>query len=175
MVADPEYDRILMDQLVQAIVLTSQGVPFIQGGDEFLRTKGGNDNSYNAGDAVNQFVWERKAQHRDVFNYYAGLIHLRNNHPAFRMSSADDVRKHLTFLSSPDNTLAFQLTGHANGDAWNNIIVIYNPTKANAVVTLPAGSWTIVGTQGHVDETPLGQAAGTVVVPGIACEILYQN
>lgn len=172
---DPEYDRILMDQLVQAIVLTSQGVPFIQGGDEFLRTKGGNDNSYNAGDAVNQFVWERKAQHRDVFNYYAGLIHLRNNHPAFRMSSADDVRKHLTFLSSPDNTLAFQLTGHANGDAWNNIIVIYNPTKANAVVTLPAGSWTIVGTQGHVDETPLGQAAGTVVVPGIACEILYQN
>ena len=173
--SDPEYDRILMDQLVQAIVLTSQGVPFIQGGDEFLRTKGGNDNSYNAGDAVNQFVWERKSQHSDVFNYYAGLIHLRNNHPAFRMSLADDVRKHLTFLSSPDNTIAFQLTGHANGDAWSNIIVIYNPTKANAVVTLPEGSWTIVGTQGHVGETALGQAAGTVVVPGIACEILYQS
>ena len=172
---DPEYDRILMDQLVQAIVLTSQGVPFIQGGDEFLRTKGGNDNSYNAGDAVNQFEWERKMQHIDVFNYYAGLIALRNNHPAFRMSSADDVRKHLTFLSSPDDTLAFQLTGHANGDAWANILVIYNPTKANVVVSLPAGSWTIVGTQGHVGETSLGQAAGTVVVPGIACEILYQN
>ncbi len=172
---DPEYDRILMDQLVQAIVFTSQGVPFIQGGDEFLRTKGGNDNSYNAGDAVNQFAWELKSQHMNVFNYYAGLIALRNNHPAFRMSSADDVRKHLTFLSSPDNTLAFQLTGHANGDTWANILVIYNPMKANAVVSLPAGSWTIVGTQGHVDETPLGQAAGTVVVPGIACEILYQN
>ena len=171
---DPEYDRILMDQLVQAIVLTSQGVPFIQGGDEILRTKGGNDNSYNAGDAVNQFEWERKTQHMDVFNYYAGLIHLRNNHPAFRMSSADDVRKHLTFLNSPDNTVAFQLTGHANGDAWATIVVIYNPTKANAVVSLPEGSWTIVGTQGRVDETPLGQAAGTVVVPGIACEILYQ-
>jgi len=172
---DPEYDRILMDQLVQAIVLTSQGVPFIQGGDEFLRTKGGNDNSYNAGDAVNQFEWERKAQYMDVFNYYAGLISLRNNHPAFRMSSADDVRKHLTFLASPDNTVAFQLTGHANGDAWANIIVIYNPMKANAVVSLPEGSWTIVGTQGHVGETSLGQAAGTVVVPGIACEILYQD
>lgn len=171
---DPEYDRILMDQLVQAIVLTSQGVPFIQGGDEFLRTKGGNDNSYNAGDAVNQFEWERKSQHMDVFNYYAGLIHLRNNHPAFRMASADDVRKHLTFLASPDNTVAFQLTGHANGDAWASIVVIYNPTKANVVVSLPEGSWTIVGTQGHVGETSLGKAAGTVVVPGIACEILYQ-
>lgn len=173
--SDTEYNRILMDQLVQAIVLTSQGIPFIQGGDEFLRTKGGNDNSYKAGDAVNQFAWERKSQHMDVFNYYAGLIALRNHHSAFRMSSADDVRKHLTFLGSPDNTVAFQLTGHANGDAWATIIVIYNPTKANAVVSLPAGSWTIVGTQGHVDETPLGQAAGTVVVPGIACVILYQN
>lgn len=172
---DPEYDRILMDELVQAIVLTSQGMPFVQGGDEFLRTKGGNDNSYNVGDAVNQFEWERKFQHSDVFNYYAGLIHLRNDHPAFRLPTADAVRQYLSFLESPDNTVAFQLTDHANGDAWATIIVIYNPTKANAVVTLPAGSWTIVGTQGHVGETSLGQVAGTVVVPGITCEILYQN
>ncbi|GAC1402968.1 MAG: type I pullulanase [Ktedonobacteraceae bacterium] len=172
---DMEYDRMLMDQLVQAIVLTSQGVPFIQGGDEFLRTKGGNDNSYNAGDAVNQFEWERKSQYADVFNYYASLISLRNSHPAFRLSSADDVRKHLSFLSSPDNTVAFQLAGHANGDAWANIVVIYNPMKTNVVVSLPEGSWTIVGTQGHVGEMSLGQASGTVVVPGITCEILYQG
>ncbi len=172
---EPEYDRILMDELVQAIVFTSQGLPFIQGGDEFLRTKGGNDNSYNAGDTVNQFDWGRKSPHRDVFNYYAGLIHLRNNHPAFRLTSADEVRKHLSFLASPDNTVAFQLTDHANGDSWKNIVVIYNPTKASVVVALPEGRWTIVGTQGRVDETPLGQAAGTIVVPGIACEILYQN
>lgn len=172
---DPEYDRILMDELVQAIVLTAQGQPFIQGGDEFLRTKGGNDNSYNAGDAVNRFEWERKLHHMDVFNYYAGLIHLRNNHPAFRLTTAEDVRKHLSFLDSPENTVAFQLTDHANGDLWQTILVIYNPMKANAVVTLPGGSWTIIGTQGHVGETSLGQASGTVVVPGITCEILYQN
>ncbi len=172
---DTEYDRILMDLLAAAIVLTSQGIPFIQGGDEFLRTKGGNDNSYNAGDTVNQFVWALKTQYNDVFNYYAGLIHLRNNHPAFRMSSAEDVRQHLTFLDSPDNTIAFQLSEHANGDSWTNILVIYNPMKANAVVSLPEGSWTIVGTQGHVGEASLGQAAGTVVVPGITCEILYQK
>ncbi len=171
---DTEYDRILMQELVMAIVFTSQGQPFIQGGDEFLRTKNGNDNSYNAGDAVNQFDWGRKARHHDVFDYYAGLIHLRNNHPAFRLRSADDVRKHLNFIGSPDNTVAFQLTGHANGDAWTNIVVIYNPTRANAIIVLPEGSWTIVGTQGHVGEASLGQAAGTVVVPGIACIILYQ-
>ena len=90
------------------------------------------------------------------------------------MVSTDDVRQHHAFLASPDNTVVFQLSGHANGDSWANIIVIYNPMKANAVVSLPEGSWTIVGTQGHVGEASLGQAAGTVVVPGIACEILYQ-
>ena len=172
---DPEYDRILMQELIMAIVFTAQGQPFIQGGDEFLRTKNGNDNSYNAGDAVNQFDWERKTQHHNVFDYYAGLIHLRNNHPAFRLRSADDIRKHLTFLGSPDNTVAFQLAEHANGDAWAGIVVIYNPTKASVVVSLPEGSWTIVGTQGHVGESSLGQAAGTIVVPGITCEILYKN
>lgn len=172
---DPEYDRILMDELAQAIVMTAQGIAFMQGGEEFLRTKGGNDNSYNAGDSVNQFDWARKSQYSDVFNYYAGLIQLRRAHPAFRMTTAEDIQDHLSFLNSPANTVAFQLIGHANGDAWENIIVIYNPNKAAVVVTLPAGHWTVVGTQGHVGEHALGQAAGTVVVPGITCEILYQN
>ncbi len=172
---DMEYDRILMDELAQAVIMTSQGVSFMQGGEEFLRTKRGSDNSYNAGDAVNQFYWSRKAQYVDVFNYYAGLIRLRSNHPAFRMTSADEVRKHLSFINSPDNTVAFQLIGNANGDTWSNIIVIYNPNKTNVVVTLPGGSWTIIGTQGRVGETSLGHAAGTVVVPGISCQILYQN
>jgi len=172
---DPEYDRILMDELAQAIVMTAQGIAFMQGGEEFLRTKGGNDNSYNAGDSVNQFDWARKAQYVDVFNYYTGLIQLRKAHPAFRMASAEDIQQHLAFLNSPANTVAFQISGHANGDTWNNIIVIYNPNKLTEVITLPAGHWTIVGTQGHVGENALGQASGTVVVPGITCEILYQN
>ena len=170
---DPEYDRILMDELAQAVVMTAQGIAFLQGGEEFLRTKGGNDNSYNAGDSVNQFDWARKAQYHDVFNYYAGLIQLRKAHPAFRMTSTADIQQHLSFLESPPNTLAFLLRDHANGDAWEHIVVIYNPNKAAVVVPLPEGSWTIVGTQGHVGENALGQAAGTVVVPGITCQILY--
>ncbi|HCI81678.1 MAG TPA: type I pullulanase [Ktedonobacter sp.] len=172
---DPEYDRILMDELAQAIVMTSQGIPFMQGGEEFLRTKGGSDNSYNAGDSVNEFDWSRKAHYIDVFNYYASLIHLRKAHPAFRMTSAEDIQQHLTFLNSPANTVAFQISGHANGDSWGNIIVIYNPNKLTEVITLPAGSWTIFATQGHVGGNAPGQASGTVIVPGISCVILYQN
>jgi pullulanase len=169
-----DSDRIKMDELAQAVVLTSQGIPFFQGGEEMLRTKGGNGNSYNAGDAVNQFDWSRKARYWKVFSYYAGLIHLRRAHPAFRMTSANDVHTHLSFLDSPANTLMFSITGHANGDSWGNILVIYNPTNADVTCSLPSGQWTIVVRQDQIDYESLGQASGKVIVPAISCMVLYQ-
>ncbi|MCY0902329.1 MAG: type I pullulanase [Firmicutes bacterium] len=167
-------DRILMDELAQSVVMTSQGLAFMQGGEEMLRTKGGNGNSYNAGDAVNEFNWARKAEYPSVFNYYAGLIHLRLDHPAFRMTTAAQIRQNLEFLTSPSNTVEFELTNHANGDRWDNIVVIYNPNGAQSF-TLPSGKWTIVGTQGVMGERALGKASGAVNVPGITCEVLYQQ
>lgn len=203
--SDSEANRILMDELAQAVVFTSQGVPFMQGGEEMLRTKGGNGNSYNAGDAVNEFDWSRKSQYNNVFNYYAGMIHLREAHPAFRMTSTADIQQHLQFLPSPANTVEYELTNHANGDAWSNIVVIYNPGPA-ATFSLPVGQWNVVATQGKVgyvvqgqdaasnassvqtnDQATqpagtgdaqfqaIGQAQNTVSVPAMTCEILYQT
>ncbi len=164
---DSEADRIKMDKLAQAVVLTSQGVPFIQGGEEFLRTKSGNDNSYNAGDAINQFDWERKAIYQNVFDYYAGLIQLRRQHPAFRMITAQDINTHLNFLDSAPNTIAFTLGEHANGDPWKYILVIYNPNRSEVAFNLPGGEWTIVGTQ--------NKATNSIVAGSMACTILYQE
>jgi pullulanase len=167
--------RIKMALLAQAVVMTSQGIAFMQGGEEFLRSKGGNDNSYNAGDAVNRFDWSRKARYQRVFNYYAGLIRLRRQHPAFRLRSTEQINQHLDFLHSPDNTLAFLLKGHVNGDKWNNIIVIYNPNQTDAAVELPAGNWHIVIEQDQVNEQGLGQAEGEVNVASISTMVLYQE
>ncbi len=171
---DTEADRMKMDELAQAVILTSQGVAFLQGGEEMLRTKGGHSNSYNAGDAVNQFDWSRKAHYWKVFKYYAALIHLRRSHPAFRMRSASAIQAHLSFLESPENSLMFELVGHANGDSWENILVIYNPNKTHIECTLPPGKWTIVVSQDRISESYLGQASGWVTVPGISCMVLYQ-
>jgi pullulanase len=170
-----DEQHIKMDLLAQAAIMTAQGVAFIQGGEEFLRSKGDNDNSYNAGDAVNQFDWARKAQYNTVFNYYAGLIHLRTHHPAFRITTASEINQHLAFLDSPDNTLTFMIRGHANGDAWNNIIVIYNPNQDDIVCKLPEGSWTIAVEQDQVNEQGLGQAHESVTVGGISCMVLFQE
>ncbi|HEX6478987.1 MAG TPA: type I pullulanase [Ktedonobacteraceae bacterium] len=172
---DTGADRIKMDELAQAVILTSQGIAFLHGGEEILRTKGGNYNSYIAGDAVNQFDWSRKEQYWRVFRYYAGLIRLRKAHPAFRMGSASDIQTHLTFLDSPENALMFELSGHANGDSWKNMLVIYNPNKADIPCTLPRGNWNIVVSQDRISESYLGQASGEVIVPGISCMVLYQD
>ncbi len=165
--------RIRMDEFAQAIVMTSQGVAFMQGGEEMLRTKQGNGNSYNAGDAVNEFDWARKAEYMNVFNYYAGLIHLRDAHPAFRMTTAAQIVKHLQFLQSPGNTAEFELLNHANGDKWKNIVVIDNP-GARTSFQLPSGKWSIAGTVSQIGEKPLGFATGSVSVPGTTCEVLFQ-
>jgi pullulanase len=146
----------------------------IQGGDELLRTKGGDGNSVTSGDAVNQLDWSRKQQYPDVFSYYAGLFHLRQSHPAFRMDDPAMVKSHLTFLDSPSHTIAYELTGNANGDSWKNVVVIYNPNSAAVSETLPAGSWTIAATQGRAGVTSLGTASGSVSVPDYSMMVLYQ-
>ncbi|MGM0445384.1 MAG: type I pullulanase [Bacillota bacterium] len=122
-----EKERIKMDHLAQAIIFTSQGIPFIQGGEEFLRTKYGNHNSYNAGDHINQIKWERKTKYYDTFLYYKGLIELRKKHPAFRMRDPEMIKKHLDFIKSEDAAIGFVLKDHANDDNWKNIFVFYNP------------------------------------------------
>ncbi|SRR5579875_316221 len=170
-----QEERIKMDELAQAVIMTSQGIAFLHGGEELLRTKGGNSNSYNAGDAVNQFDWSRKEQYWRVFRYYTCLIHLRRMHPAFRMTSASAIRDHLTFHNSPENTLMFEISGHANGDDWKNILVIYNPNRAGIVCALPPGDWIIVATQDRVSDSYLGQASREVIVPAISCLMMYQD
>jgi pullulanase len=170
-----EAQRIRMDKLAQAIIFTSQGIAFMQGGEEFLRTKDGNDNSYNAGDGVNKFDWSRKAQYQNVFNYYAGLIQLRKNHPAFRMTSASEIRDNLTFLDSPANMIAFLLNGRGVDDTWGQIIVIHNANTTDTTFRLPHGTWNVVVNSEQAGEQILGRVMETVTVAAVACTVLYRN
>lgn len=141
----PEDLRKNMDKLAVGIVLTSQGVPFIQAGDEFLRSKNFNSNSYNDNDPrVNPIDWSLKARHADVFNFYRGMIALRKEHPAFRMSDKAAVDKSLDFLQDvPADVVAYVIKNHANGDSWKNILVVYNGNRQPQELEIP-GHWTIV-------------------------------
>ncbi len=141
----PESLRINMDKLAAGILLTAQGVPFLHAGDEFLRSKNLVSNSYNDNDPhVNPINWSLKARHKDVFDFYRGLIALRKAHLAFRLTEKAAVDQAVEFATNvPANVVAFVIKDHANGDSWRNLLVIYNGTAQKQDVKV-AGDWTIV-------------------------------
>ena len=138
---------VKMDKLAQTIVFVSQGIPFLHSGEEFLRTKFGNENSYNAGDEINKIRWTDKKNYYDTFLYYRNLIKLRKEHPAFRMKTREEIEKNIKFyedLNIPlpdDKSIAFLINGKNLGDIWNEILVIINPNKENKEFKLPDGKW----------------------------------
>lgn len=146
-----EEKKKAMNRLCAAIVFTSQGVPFIQAGEEFLRSKplpekkGFAENSYNMPDAVNSIKWDNMHEYPDMIAYYKGLMALRKAHPVFRMQSEAEMTQNLCFLSdTPENVVAYLLKGKGADDTPENILVIFNGNDEEILYNLPEGKWKIL-------------------------------
>lgn len=171
-----EAALIRMDKLAAAIVLTSQGIPFIMAGEEFIRTKRGIANSYNSPDSINEIDWNRKSTYHTVYTYYKSLIVLRKNHPAFRMPAAEMIRKHLQFLPAQDSlTISYELKAHANRDRWKTILVVLNGNADSRIVSLPKGKWMLIANEDEIIEQGIKQVENSLVVSATAAYILVQN
>ena len=173
-IKDDELARL--DKLAQTAVFTSQGIPFIYAGEEVMRDKKGVHNSYQSPDSINAIDWSRKALHADVFAYYKGLIQLRKNHPAFRLDSAELVRRHLEFLPvEGKNLVAWRLKEHAGGDRWEDIVVVLNSRREPARVAVPQGNYTIVCKDGAINEGGLAKVSGAeLTVPAQSALIAWK-
>ena len=156
-------ELIRLDELAQTAVMLSQGVPFMLAGEEMLRDKKGVHNSFESPDDINHLDWNNLNRYPEVFEYYKNLIKLRTNHPAFRLGTAEKVRRHLEFLPTQDALVAFRLKDHAGNDAWNNIIVILNANKESRLVDIPEGHYTIVACDGVINEDGMGEVQGSQV------------
>lgn len=144
-------ELIRLDLLAQTAVFTSQGVPFMLSGEEMLRDKKGVHNSFKSPDSINQLPWDNMQKYPQVFAYYQGLIALRKAHPAFRLGSAELVRKHLEFLPVGEGLVAFRLKDNAGGDAWRDIYVVLNANKYACMVDVPEDAYTSVVAAGKVN------------------------
>lgn len=174
---DNDAIRLKMHRMADAIVLTSQGIPFFQAGQEFLRTKAGKANSNKSPDSVNMLDWTRKSQNTDTVDYFKGLIELRKAHPAFRMTSADMIKSNLNFLDVPENVVAYEMNYNANMDTWDNIVVAFNANKEEKVIKLSKkGTWNIVvnGEKAGV-ETIKQFKGGSLVVPPLCAIVIYHE
>lgn len=170
-------ELIRLDLLAQTAVFTSQGVPFMLCGEEMLRDKKGEHNSYRSPDSINHLDWNNLKLYPEVFNYYSGLIALRKAHPAFRLGSAEAVRQHLEFLTAPSGVVAFRLKNHAGGDAWKNIVVILNANRTPQTINIPQNQYTAVVKDGVVKAEGIGDTinADKVEVAAQRALIIYSN
>jgi len=132
--------------LCQAAILLSQGIPFIEGGTQLGRTKGGNRNSYNAGDAANRYDWSRAMQFRASHDYLTGLIALRRRHPALRLVTTTAIQRAVQFVpsrpESPD-TVAWTINGKTVGDEWGQLLIVLHGSRQAAALPLPPGQWNV--------------------------------
>ncbi|MCF8359514.1 MAG: type I pullulanase [Prolixibacteraceae bacterium] len=163
--------------LAGAVLLTSQGVPFLHAGVEMLRTKRGNANSYKSPDEVNMIDWSRKAMFSYVTRYFQKLMVIRKKHPAFRMTSAEMVKKHLKFSEHyMPGVVAYELSKNANGDDWKHIFVIFNNNPDPVIYPVKKRIWKEIANGLAVDENGLSQhESHSVFVPPVSMLMLVAN
>ncbi len=145
---DSEQIRMRMHRLATAIVLTSQGIPFLHAGQEFFRTKGGEHNSYRSPDDMNRLDWERMEAHKDTVEYVKGLIAIRKTFPALRMRTAEQIRRRLRFHDSSKGTILYTLKGQDDdGTDAQTVAVAHNGNRSPADIVLPEavhGRWKLL-------------------------------
>ncbi|PGE11250.1 type I pullulanase [Bacillus toyonensis] len=137
--------RKQMHKLSSSILLTSQGILFLHAGQEFMRTKYGDHNSYKSPDSINQMDWLRRAAYNNEVDYMKGLIDLRKKYPAFRMTSTEQIKKHISFIDAPKNVIAYSIDGKGNGNKNENFMVAHNANRESVDITLPSkGPWKVL-------------------------------
>lgn len=149
-----ETQRVEMNKQADSILMFSEGIPFIQEGQEFLRTKpymdasgrniGGFDaNSYASGDEVNAMHYDRKLQYNSVFNYYKDMIALRKEHNLFRLGTRSEINEALEYRYEGGNgIIAYVLSGEQ--DVNSQIYIVTNAGSATTYQLNYSGSWSVV-------------------------------
>lgn len=145
--ADGKYrkryeDLVAMNKLSAAIVITSQGIPFSLGGEEFCRSKDGDENSYASSRKENMLDWENVDLYSDVIEYYRGLYKIRDAFAAFSDSTAATANS-LAYLSDvPKGVMGYTINNTESGK-WSQMCVIFNGSDSAQNVTAK-GDWVVL-------------------------------
>lgn len=145
--ADGKYrkryeDLVAMNKLSAAIVITSQGIPFSLGGEEFCRSKDGDENSYASSRKENMLDWENVDLYSDVIECYRGLYKIRDAFAAFSDSTAATANS-LTYLSDVPKGVTGYTINNTESGKWSQMCVIFNGSDSAQNVTAK-GDWVVL-------------------------------
>ena len=160
----PEMIRVAANKLAAAIVITSQGIPFFQSGEEFARTKYGDGNSYHSDAHVNDIRWSRLETFKELNDYYKGLLSIRRSFSPFTDESGKAAAS-IRFLVAEDQLVGYAIPGVKAGEAkW--MLLFFNASETEKTVELmqdeawPA-SWNVLANEKQASAEPFATVQGT--------------
>ena len=139
-----DQELIEINKLTAAIVFTCMGNIFMQAGEEFARTKQGEDNSYNLSPELNKLDWKRAYEYNDLVEYYKGLIELRKKIKNLYINNMDAVSKVKFIDTDVKNVVAYTLENDNEENQWKEIYTAYNSSNEDVSLALPSGIWQIL-------------------------------
>lgn len=149
-------DILNANKLAALMYFTCQGYVFFQAGEEFGRTKRGDENSYRSDPRINMLRWHQTVEYADLLAYYQGLIRLRKKMPglydksteAFARISEETVHCEKTVSFVVDNT-----NKEAGGEKspYSELFIVYNANNGAVDVEVPEGEWMILADKEETD------------------------
>jgi pullulanase len=138
-------ERTRVFALASSTAILAQGVTFLHAGQEFMRSKNGDENSYKSSDLVNSMKWTNRAKNKAMVSYFKGLIEIRKQNSVFRMKKGSDVKKILAFSETQADVIAYSLDASVQTNSIATIFVIHNSATTPRTVKLPQkGTWRIL-------------------------------
>ena len=176
-------DLIRMNNLGASIYILAEGIPFMQAGEEMLRTKPNGDgtfnsNSYASGDNVNSLKWAKldEEETKAVYEYYKGLIAFRKAHAVLRLSDAAEVEKRVQSVTGlDDNVVAFEILGDMEGEPGKKLFIVYNANQEAKSISLPQGKWNVYVNDKKAGTEVLSTVSGKIEVAPISAMVLVQG
>ncbi|MGN1130066.1 MAG: MucBP domain-containing protein, partial [Ruminococcus sp.] len=163
-------DLVAMNKLAGAITFTSQGTSFMLAGEEFCRTKKGDENSYSSGFKINQIDWNFVETYGDVSDYYKGLMEIRENISAFRDSTSNTANSIKYLEDCPTNVLAYEV----NDSKFGRVFVAFNGGDNDETVSTQ-GSWVQLADENTAGMNSLGNVGDKLKLAPHSAAILVDR
>ena len=142
---DSEAVRIRRHTLATSMVLLAEGIPFIHAGQEFLRTKGGDENSYRSAESINWLDWSRQDTYRAAVTYFKALVDLRAQHQVLRLRDSASILRNVSVLHNKAGIITLHLK-----DETEELLVTFNGNKRKTRTILLPGIWQVLVRDGTV-------------------------
>ena len=117
----------------ESLIFLAQGVPFMQEGEEFRRSKYNEEkqkyegNSYNTGDFDNNMDYSLKIKYPNIYSKFKELIKLRKDYSEFRLSTRQDITDKVKNMSADGGIIIYEI---------NDLLIIHCANAAGDMVNL---------------------------------------